>query len=123
MALIEKMHDYKLRAHDNLDPPVMKTPTILGEPGTSEFSYRATLKTIVGETTPTEAVSISNAPTVLDSGNCVKLEIESAPAGTTGVNYYKLTNGAISAFRNSFKLSLAAIRHRTNSKRQVLLSL
>ena len=93
MALIEKMHDYKLRAHDNLDPPVMKAPTIIGEPGTSGFSYRATLKTIVGETTPTEAVSMSNAPTVLDSGNCVKLEIESAPAGTIGVNYYKLTDG------------------------------
>jgi hypothetical protein len=92
MALIDRMHDYKLRAHDNLDPPVMKTPTILGEAGAGNFSYRATLQTIVGETTPTDAVAVSNAPTVLDSGNCVKLEIESAPAGTIGVNYYKLVD-------------------------------
>ena len=92
-TLIKKLYDYKLRAGDNLEVPIMITPVAHGAATrNTTYSYRATFKTIVGETTPTEVVTCVAAAT-LNTTNYVALAVDSVPAGATHVRYYKESGG------------------------------
>lgn len=91
--LTNKMHDYKLRAGDNLEAPTMATPVVHGTTGSTSYSYKATFKTIVGETTPTDAVTCSTGNATLSSVNFIRLTVSSVPAGATKVRFYKLDSG------------------------------
>jgi hypothetical protein len=91
--LNDKMFDYKLRAGDNLPVPVMTTPVVHGTPGSTSYSYRASFVTLVGETTPTEAVVVTTGPATINNTNYIALSVESVPAAATFVRFYKLQGG------------------------------
>lgn len=86
--LDQKMHDYMLRAHDNFDPPVLLA-TNRGEISTHTHSYKATFRSLIGETTSSERVSVTNAASTLDSSNFIELRVTDAPRGVKAVRYFK----------------------------------
>lgn len=90
--LIDKQHDYKLRAGDNIDPPILYASTV-GTTGSTSLSYVATFGTLVGESLPTAVVTVTDAPAVRTAGNYIALSVDSVPAGVTSVRYYKLDGG------------------------------
>ena len=90
--LIDKQHDYKLRAGDNIDPPILYAATV-GTTGSTSLSYVATFGTLVGESLPTAIVTVTDAPAVRTANNYVALSVDSVPAGVTSVRYYKLDSG------------------------------
>lgn len=90
--LIDKQHDYKLRAGDNIDPPILSA-SVVGTTGSTSLSYVATFGTLVGESLPTVVVTVTDAPATLTTGNYVELSVDSVPAGVTSVRYYKLSSG------------------------------
>jgi hypothetical protein len=89
MGLIDKLHDFQLRAFDNLSVPVMKTPVIDGTPGSATYSYKATFKTINGESLPTAEISVTNGYTTLDGFHRVKVWVEPPLAGARSVRFFK----------------------------------
>lgn len=95
--LTNKFHDYKLRAGDNLEVPTMATPVVHGTSGSTSYEYKATFKTLVGETTPTDTVTCSTGNATLSSVNFIRLTVSSVPAGVTKVRFYK--NDGTGAFK------------------------
>ena len=90
--LDSKQHDYKLRAGDNIAPPILYA-TVTGTSGSTSLSYVATFGTLVGESLPTEVVTVTDAAATLTQSNYVELSVDSVPAGVTSVRYYKLDGG------------------------------
>lgn len=90
--LIDKQYDYKLRAGDNIDPPILSA-TVAGVTGSTSLSYVATFSTLVGESLPTAVVTVTDANSTLTQSNYVELAVDSVPAAVTGVRYYKLDSG------------------------------
>ena len=86
--LDQKMHEYMLRAHDNFDPPVLRA-TNMGAVSGSIHRYRATFKSLVGETTASETVLVNDGAAVLDSSNYIRLQVVDVPAGVKAVRYFK----------------------------------
>ena len=94
MSVIDaKQHEFMLRAGDNLEVPVMKTPVVNGTSGTNELSYCAAFETIVGITTPSAVVTVTNGPATVNPINYVRLSVDSVPAGCKNVIFYKLSEG------------------------------
>lgn len=85
----EFLHTYNVRLFDDLEPPIMKGPTIDGTAGTTEYTYCATFETICGETTPSDPVSVTNGPDTLNGFDRVKLECQSIPPGVRKVRFFK----------------------------------
>jgi hypothetical protein len=85
------MHNYNVRAFENLDPPVMKIPVVEGQAGSQSLTYAATFVTICGETPPSTPVVITNGPDTLNGFDKVKLGVESIPAAARYVRFYKNT--------------------------------
>lgn len=90
-VLEKKFYDYNLRAGDNIAPPIV-TATVVGATGTTEYSYRVTFVTLVGETTPTEPIVVTTGYATLGLTNYVRLTVDSAPAAATHIRFYKLSD-------------------------------
>ena len=90
--LTDYLHGYKLRSFPNLEPPVMKTPTVEGTAGGASFTYSAAFVSIVGETVMGAAVTITNGPAALSPSDKVKLQVESIPRGAQSIKYFKQTD-------------------------------
>lgn len=86
--LDQKMHEYMLRAHDNFDPPVTLA-TNKGEISVHTHRYRSSFRTLVGETTGSETVSVTNCVESLDGANFVELKVTDVPKGVKAVRYFK----------------------------------
>ena len=93
MILTDAMYDYNLRAGDNINPPVMGTPVVNGTPGSTEYKYCCSFVTLVGETTPTDVVTVSNGPAALNGVDFIRLSIETVPAAATKTRWYKYDSG------------------------------
>jgi hypothetical protein len=93
MSLIDAMYDYNLRAGENLNPPKMLTPVVHGTAGSTSHSYRATFVTLVGETTPTEAATVTNGNATLSGNNYITVGIDALIPGALSANIYKLSGG------------------------------
>jgi len=91
--VLKKFHDYQVRAFDNLDEPILAAPEVLGVPGAQTCEYCATFRSLVGETTPGEAVSLSNAPNTLSGVNFVRLRATNVPAAAGYVRFFKKDAG------------------------------
>jgi len=87
--LIDALHDYKLRAFDHLAAPVMVAPTVDGTPGTTEYRYCATFRTLVGETIASAVVVCSNGPATLSGLNRIRLDVDAVPPGAQYIRYFK----------------------------------
>lgn len=87
--LFDYSKEYKGRAIENIEPPVINTPVVHGASGAVTAEYVATFKTLVGETTPTIVASISTAPTTLSSVNYVTLSVNSVAPNAVSVRYFK----------------------------------
>ncbi len=92
--LTDKMHDFQLRAGDNLDVPVMAVPEVHGTPGTTSYTYCATFRTNVGETTPSAEVTVTTGPATLNGVNYIRLAVDAAPAAALAVRFYKYVTDA-----------------------------
>jgi hypothetical protein len=79
---------YKVRVADSLDAPKL-TATVEGESGSKVIDYRVTYKTLVGETLPSEIVTVTNAPSTLTGFNKVKLSTGKIPSRVLKVRYWK----------------------------------
>jgi len=88
--LDKKLYDYMLRAGDNITPPILMA-TVKGTTGNTTYSYRATFVTLVGESTPTEPVTVTDGNASLSSENYIQLSIDSAPAAAKYIRFYKLS--------------------------------
>lgn len=86
--LDQKMHDYMLRAHDNFDPPVMLAQN-KGEISNHTFRYKSAFRSLVGETTASETVSVTNCVATLDGANFVELKVTEVPRGVKAVRYFR----------------------------------
>ena len=91
--LTDYMHGYKLRSFPNLEPPVMKAPTVEGTSGSSSYTYTAAFTTIVGETIAGSAVTIATGPAAITPSDKIKLQVESIPAGAQSIKYFKEVDG------------------------------
>jgi hypothetical protein len=90
MSIItDAMAPYRLRAFPNLDAPILQTPVVFGQPGTSTYTYVATYSTIVGETTASETISISTGAATLNGVNFIRLSVQEIPAPTTKIRYFR----------------------------------
>lgn len=94
MGILDPLHNHSLRSFPPLDPPVLKTPTVDGNPGTTQYDYCATFKTIVGETLASAVVSVTNGPNALDGFNRVRLEVSGVPAAAKKVRFFKKSGPA-----------------------------
>lgn len=94
MILTDAMYDYNLRAGDNINPPVMGVPVVHGTSGSTEYKYCCTFVTLVGETTPTDVVTVSTGPATLNGVDFIRLSVEAVPAAATATRWYKL-DGAV----------------------------
>ena len=89
--LTDYLHGYKVRSFPNLEPPVMKAPTVDGTSGSQSYTYSAAFVSIVGETTMAAAVTVTNGPATLNPADKIKLQVESIPPGAQSIKYFKLT--------------------------------
>lgn len=89
--LFNKTRDYKGRAIDHLEAPVMNTPEITGSAGSVTAEYVATYRSLVGETIPSAAVTIDSAPDTLNSSNYLILTVNSVDPNAVAVRYYRKT--------------------------------
>lgn len=87
--LTDRMFDFQLRAGDNLDVPVMAVPEVHGTPGTTSYTYCATFRTNVGETTPAAEVTVTTGPATLNGVNYIRLAVDAVPAAALAVRFYK----------------------------------
>ena len=68
------------------------TPVVDGVAGSATYQYAASFKTICGETPIGAVATITNGAAPLSSGNRVKLQISSYPAGARTVRFFKSTD-------------------------------
>jgi hypothetical protein len=88
--LTDFMHGYRVRAFQNLDPPMMATPVIEGTQGTTSYTYCASFTTINGETTQSDSVVVATGNATLAPTARVLLSVASVPPAVTAINYFKL---------------------------------
>lgn len=84
----DPLHDYNLRAMPNLSPPAIELE-VLGTSGSTTYTYVATFKTIVGETTASEEESVTNGPDTLSATDKVRITCETVPAAATTIYAFK----------------------------------
>ena len=89
------MHDYNVRSFPNLEPPVLKTPVVEGNPGSVSYTYSASFETICGETTVCPAITVATGPLALSPSDYIKLDVESVPPGARYIRYYKQTEDGL----------------------------
>ena len=87
-SLSDFMHGYSLRVFDNLPVPIL-TVTGEGTAGTTLYEYKATFKTLVGESLPSDVASIATGNATLNGFNKNKLSVLEIPPATTKVRYWK----------------------------------
>ena len=87
--LFNKSKEYKGRAIDNLEPPIINTPTITGSAGETTAEYVATFRSLVGETTASSSIIIETCPDTLNQTNYVTLSVNSVDPNAVAVRYYK----------------------------------
>lgn len=86
------LHDYNVRAFENLEPPEL-TASVVGTSGTTEYKYKATFVTLVGETTPSIEITVSTGPDTLNAVNKVLLQVATVPEAARSVRFYKNNAG------------------------------
>lgn len=79
---------YKVRVIDTLEPPVVSA-TVEGITGETRLIYAASYTTIVGQTTLSEPVTVSNGNASLTGFNKVWLAVGSVPETVKKVRYWK----------------------------------
>ena len=82
------LHDYSVRVFDNLPVPIL-TVTGEGTAGTTTYEYKATFKTLVGESLPSDVATIATGNATLNGFNKNKLSVIEIPPATTKVRYWK----------------------------------
>ncbi len=86
--ITDVLHQYNIRAFPNLEPPVLVTPVVFGNPGATEYTYKATFTTIDGETTAGEEIT-ATANASLTQNNRVFLQASKVPAGVHDIKFFK----------------------------------
>lgn len=87
-SISDYLHDYSVRVFDNLPVPIL-TVTGEGTAGTTLYEYKATFATKVGESLPSDVVSIATGNATLNGFNKNRLSVLEIPAATTKVRYWK----------------------------------
>ena len=87
-SLADFLHSYSLRVFDNLPVPIL-TVTGEGTAGTTTYEYKATFKTIVGESLPSDVATLSTGNATLTGFNKNRLSVLEIPPATTKVRYWK----------------------------------
>jgi hypothetical protein len=93
MAILDTLHQYNLRAFANLEPPALAEPVVVGTPGTTTYTYKATIITIDGETTAGEAMACTTGYATLDADHKILLAVARVPAGARYIKFFKDTSG------------------------------
>lgn len=90
MSLVsDALCEYNLRAFPNIAAPEMKTPVVFGTPGSTEYEYCATFRTINGETIAGASVSVSTGPAVLNGVDRILLQVQEVPAEAKYIRLFK----------------------------------
>lgn len=87
-SLADFLHSYSLRVFDNLPVPQL-TVTGEGTAGTTSYEYKATFKTLVGESLPSAVATLATGNATLTGFNKNKLSVLEIPEATTKVRYWK----------------------------------
>ena len=87
-SISDYLHNYKVRVFDNLGAPRMSAVSE-GVSGSTLYEYRASFKTIVGESLPSDIVRITSGNATLSGFNKNKLSVLEIPAAVTKVRYWK----------------------------------
>lgn len=87
-SISDYLHDYKVRCFDNLPVPQLSV-TGEGTAGTTSYEYKATFKTLVGESLPSDVATLATGNATLTGFNKNKLSVLEIPEATTKVRYWK----------------------------------
>ena len=87
-SISDYLHNYRVRVFDNLPVPIL-TVTGEGTAGTTTYEYKATYKTIVGESLPSAVATLTTGNATLTGFNKNKLSVLEIPPAATKIRYWK----------------------------------
>jgi len=91
--ILDSLHDYRLRAFPNVGKPILATPTVSGTPGSTTYTYVATIQTVNGETIASDPMSVVNGPDTLSISHKIVLALEVVPDACRTIRFFKLDDG------------------------------